>query len=311
MTYDHSQDPEPRGLEWNDLESTRTEVALPALLPAPRRRAMLTVVSGPGAGSVHAVRADHTVIGRGTEAHFHVDDAAASREHARLIVTDDGRFFVEDMQSRNGTFVDGQRIERAELESGSRIHVGPNVALSFVILDSQAQRITEQIYESSVRDPLTRAFNRRHFVERLASETAYAMRHGTPLGLIIFDLDDFKRVNDSHGHLAGDDVLREIAALVQRLVRAEDVFARYGGEEFVVLARGIAHANVERFAERLRAAIERLEVPVEGGLLHITASVGVASLHELGDGDSHALLRLADKRLFRAKEGGRNRVVAT
>ena len=111
-----------------------------------------------------------------------------------------------------------------------------------------------------MRDALTRAHNRRYLVERLGSEIAYARRHVTHLALIMFDLDHFKRVNDTHGHLAGDEVLREVAALVSRLIRAEDVFARFGGEEFVVLVRGIEHDNATRFAERMRSAVERLEV---------------------------------------------------
>jgi two-component system cell cycle response regulator len=305
---------EPRGLEWEDEESsTRTDVTIPIPIPvATKRRALLTVVSGPGTGRVFSVREDQTVLGRGKETHVRLEDPGASREHARIVVTEDGRYLVEDMHSTNGTFVDGRRIERVQLQSGDRINVGPNVVVSFSILDAQAQRITEQIYESSVRDALTRAFNRRYLIDRLASEMAYVKRHGSHLGLVMFDLDFFKRVNDTRGHLAGDEVLREVSALVQRLIRAEDVFARYGGEEFVVLARGIEHTNVEKFAERLRSAIERLEIQGKPDPLHVTVSVGVASVHQLAADtrSSEALLRLADERLYEAKEGGRNRVVA-
>ena len=307
-----------RTSEWTDEEdSTRTDVLSP-LLPAvavPKRRALLTIVTGPEVGSVHAVRDDQTVVGRGRGAHVRIDATGVSREHARVVRTEDGRYLIEDMRSTNGTLVDGrriERIERVELQSGARIHIGPTVVVSFSIQDSQAQRITEQIYESSVRDPLTRAYNRRYLIARLSTEMAYARRHSTPLGLVMFDVDHFKRVNDSYGHLAGDEVLRQIASLVQRLVRAEDLFARYGGEEFVVLARGIEQAGVWRLAERLRAAVERLTVAADGGLVEVTISAGVASVQELArpDQSPEGLLRLADDRLYRAKEGGRNRVIA-
>jgi diguanylate cyclase (GGDEF)-like protein len=222
----------------------------------------------------------------------------------------DGRFFVEDLGSTNGTFLDGKRIERAELHSGDRVHVGPNVVVSFSIVDAQVERVAQQLYESSVRDPLTRAHNRRYLVERLASEIAYAKRHQTRLSLLLLDIDHFKRVNDTFGHLAGDDVLRDVAALVQRMIRVEDVFARFGGEEFVVLVRGIEHVNVGRFAERLRAGVERLETAGDTQVIHVTASIGYSSVDELDakskDGD--ALLALADERLYRAKTAGRNRV---
>ncbi len=300
-------------LEWADEESsTRTTEATVALPPPASRqhtRALLTVVGGPSTGRVHPLRDEETVIGRGKECQVRVDDAGTSRSHARIVLTQEGRHLVEDLGSTNGTFVDGKRVKRQELKSGDRIQIGPNVIISFAILDSQAVRLTHQMYESSVRDPLTRAHNRRYLVERLASEIAYARRHNTRLGLLLFDLDHFKRVNDTHGHLAGDEVLREIAALVSRMIRAEDVFARFGGEEFVVIVRGIEHENVARFAERLRAAVERLEIPAESVVLRATISVGYVSMIELPEDDRtpDGLMRVADERLYRAKSEGRNR----
>jgi two-component system cell cycle response regulator len=302
--------------EFQDEESSTrdTDAAIPIAAPTPERtRAVVTVVSGPGSGRVFSV-AGVAVLGRGKECQVRIDDGGASRTHARI--TDaGGRYVLEDMGSTNGTFVDGRRIERAELKSGDRIHMGPHIVLSFAILDAQAERITQQLYESSVRDPLTRAFNRRYLVERLASEVAYARRHKTPLGLILMDLDLFKRVNDTYGHLAGDEVLREVSALVQRLIRAEDVFARFGGEEFVLLVRGIEHVNVGRFAERVRAAVERLEVSAAGAkvVIKATISAGYASINEVHGDDREPsfpdrLLRLADERLYLAKSAGRNRV---
>ena len=240
-----------------------------------------------------------------------LDDAGASRAHAQVTPTDDGAYVLEDLKSRNGTFVNGRRVDRLELQSGDRIHIGPNIAVTFAIVDAQAEKIAQQIYESSVRDPLTRAHNRRYLVERLASEIAYAVRHKTALGLILLDLDHFKKVNDTYGHLAGDDVLRDVAALVQRFIRAEDVFARFGGEEFVVLVRGIDHDNLGRFAERLRVAVEQLEIASDPAVLRVTMSAGYASLSELearGDDVADDLIGLADERLYRSKHLGRNRV---
>jgi two-component system cell cycle response regulator len=307
----------PSLAEWSDEEaSTRTAsvetVALSAPMPFPQaRRAQVTVISGPNTGRAHLLREGETLLGRGKEAHIALDDAGASRAHARVILTDDGRYLLEDMKSRNGTFVGGKRIDGVkELESGDRINIGPNVTLSFAIMDAQAERITHQLYESSVRDPLTRAHNRRYLVDRLSREIAYARRHKAALSVVILDIDHFKRINDTLGHLAGDEVLREISALVSRLIRQEDVFARFGGEEFVVLARGIERVGAGRFAERLRVAVERLEVVAEASVVRVTVSLGHASLEELGDGQRsvEGLLRLADSRLYTAKSSGRNRV---
>jgi diguanylate cyclase (GGDEF)-like protein len=301
-------------VDWTDEEAstraTEATIAMPSPLgPNQGTRALLTVISGPNIGRVFSVREGETVIGRGREAHVRIDDAGASRAHAHILV-DSGRYVLEDLHSTNGTFVAGRRIERVELTSGDRINIGSSVVISFAILDAQAERLAHQLYESSVRDPLTRAHNRRYLVERLASEIAYARRHNTRLSLVLFDLDHFKRINDTHGHLAGDDVLRDVAAMVSRLIRAEDVFARFGGEEFVILTRGISHANIGRFAERVRAAVERLEIASESTVLRVTVSIGVSSLDELTDKSRAAedLLRLADERLYRAKTEGRNRV---
>jgi len=169
--------------------------------------------------------------------------------------------------------------------------------------------LAHKLYEGSTRDALTGLYNRKYAGERLAAEVAYAHRHGTLLSLVLFDLDYFKRVNDSFGHLAGDGVLRVVAGQVQKTIRAEDVLARYGGEEFVVLVRGIEHKSVGVLAERIRKGVERLEIPWESRNLKTTVSIGVASLSECGPkAAAEALVALADERLYQAKAGGRNRV---
>ncbi|HEY8090570.1 MAG TPA: GGDEF domain-containing protein [Polyangiaceae bacterium] len=319
-----SSEPPPRSsgrpsvTEWSEEEvSTRTTDHAIAVVPpsgplSHRTRAVVTVVSGPSTGRAFAVPPDASqmVIGRGKECDVRLDDSGASRTHARIVPVAGGTYAIEDMGSTNGTFVDGRKVERAELKSGDRIHIGPNIIVSFSIVDAQAEKVVQQLYESSVRDPLTRIFNRRYLVERLASEVAYAKRHGTKLSLILFDLDLFKRVNDTYGHLVGDEVLREVSALVQRLVRAEDVFARFGGEEFVLLVRGIEHVNVGRFAERIRTAVAKLEIAADTLVVMVTVSLGFASLGELPEAEREqsGLLGLADERLYKAKTAGRNQV---
>jgi diguanylate cyclase (GGDEF)-like protein len=301
--------------EWTDEESSTrtTDATIAVSSPLPTRHktgALLTVVVGPHTGRAYSIVEPATVIGRGKTSTVRIDDPGASRNHARIVVSDDGRYFLEDLASTNGTFVDGVRIERTELKSGDRIRFGASVTLSFAILDAQAERLQHQLYESSVRDPLTRAHNRRYLVERLAGEIAYARRHGSELALMLLDLDHFKHINDTHGHLAGDDVLRGVASLISRMIRAEDVLARFGGEEFVVVVRGIELGHVLRFAERLRSAIERQDIKADTITVRVTASIGCASLTELPESgrDADGLLRLADERLYMAKMQGRNKV---
>ena len=276
-----------------------------------RDRALLTVLTGLNAGQVFTLDVDETTIGRGREVQVRVEDVGISRAHSRIVRTMDGRFVLEDLGSTNGTFLGGERIERGELHSGDRLQVGSNVVLRFAILDEAEEQLAHQLYEASTKDALTKVYNRKYFVERLTSEVAYAHRHKSALSVILFDLDHFKKANDTHGHLAGDVVLRVVAGQVQRTIRTEDVLARYGGEEFVILVRGIPHPNVAHFGERVRKAVERLTIPWEQLQMKATISIGVSSLSELTDtATGEAVLHLADERLYKAKSGGRNRVVA-
>jgi two-component system cell cycle response regulator len=175
------------------------------------------------------------------------------------------------------------------------------------ITTADEEALARQLYDGATRDPLTGLFNRKYARERLTAEIAYAQRQGTRLGLIMADIDHFKRVNDGFGHAAGDIVLRLVAAQMQRTSRFEDLLARYGGEEFVV--RGVDHPSVRVLAERVRRAVQRLVVPWESASLSVTLSLGVASLVECGSNASaDALVAIADERLYRAKARGRNRV---
>ena len=182
----------------------------------------------------------------------------------------------------------------------------------FAVTDEAEERLQRQLFESSIRDPLTQAYNRKYLKERLSAEVAHARRHGTKLALLMLDLDDFKGTNDRNGHLAGDAVLRQVAATVVGLIRIEDVFARFGGEEFVVLTRGDSVQNAAQLGERLRRAIGDTKVQHDGKTLGVTVSIGVAELDEVAPpAGAQALVEKADARLYRAKSLGRNRVAST
>jgi two-component system, cell cycle response regulator len=276
---------------------------------ASQDRPLLTVLVGLNAGQVFTLARDESLIGRGRDAHVLLDDVGISRRHARIVRTSDRRYVLEDLGSANGIFVNGRKTTRAELASGDRVQIGPALVLRFRLIAADEEALAHKLYEGSTRDALTGLYNRKYATERLVAEVAYAHRHGTLLALVIFDLDHFKRVNDTYGHPAGDGVLRVVAAQVQKAIRAEDVLARYGGEEFVVLVRGIELKGVTILAERVRGGVERLSIPWQSRTLKATISVGVASLSECGPkATAEALVALADERLYAAKDGGRNRV---
>lgn len=232
-----------------------------------------------------------------------------SRTHARLLPLNGG-FEVEDLGSANGTIVGSEPVKRRPLRDGDIIRIGPNVRLKYSVTDNSEAELLHQLWEASVRDSLTGAFNREYLTERLKAEIAFAERHNTDTALIMFDLDHFKKVNDTYGHQAGDAVLIEVCRAVMATLRTEDILSRYGGEEFAISARGINIAAAHTLAERLRQSTQRT-VRFDRHLIPVTTSFGCASLVELGTDPTPAgLIAAADRRLYLAKTGGRNRVVA-
>jgi diguanylate cyclase (GGDEF)-like protein len=157
-------------------------------------------------------------------------------------------------------------------------------------------------------DPLTQVLNRRALTTRLAAEIDRAHRYQSVLTLLMLDLDHFKVVNDTYGHLVGDDVLREVAAFLQDQIRSVDVVARYGGEEFVIVLPETPLAGAIAFAERVRAQIEKRAFCETQGPLSVTVSVGVSVCPSDGVESAEDLFARADDALYRAKAEGRNRV---
>jgi len=182
--------------------------------------------------------------------------------------------------------------------------------LRFSLVDQDEEQSLRRVYDAAVRDGLTGVFNRKHLEERLDAEVAYAIRHASPLSVVIVDVDHFKRVNDTFGHLAGDAVLKTVASLLAQGLRAEDVLARYGGEEFVIVARGLDGEHALQLADRARVTVACTPIHYADQSITVTASAGVASITCCGpQPDKTELLGLADSRLYLAKQSGRNRVV--
>ncbi|MBN1608067.1 MAG: GGDEF domain-containing protein [Polyangiaceae bacterium] len=296
--------------EWDDEEpgtSRSTEIGDPPPSLLTQDQAVLLRMEGAEAGRVYSLGDGCYELGRLAENAVVIDDADVSRHHARIWWRD-GRHVIEDRGSRNGTYVQGRLVKAAELSGGELIQLGPRTSLRYERMDRRQEALLKQLYESSTRDGLTGAYNRKFYNDRLAAEVAFARRHGTQLGLILFDIDHFKNVNDRYGHPAGDVVLRQLAVRVTQQLRSEDLFARVGGEEFAVVLRGIPLHGCVHLAERLRAVVEAQPVPLEGRTLQVTISLGCAVL--TGDKVSATeLTNMTDERLYEAKRGGRNRVV--
>jgi diguanylate cyclase (GGDEF)-like protein len=289
-----------------DEEDTgNAQVALPGDGPSERAE-YLVVLTGGQMGQLFAVRASEpdVTIGRAAACEVRIQDDGVSRRQARLVREGD-LVFVEDLGSRNGTYLNGKRVVgRQALSDGDRIQVGTGTLVKFTRLDEFEAGYQRRMFEAAVKDALTGAYNRRHFHERMSAELAFASRHSTPLSLLMIDIDHFKKVNDQHGHVIGDKFLQTLARRLRSIVRAEDLLARYGGEEFAILSRVDAKGALP-FAERIRAQVSERSFSSHGIEMKVTVSIGLASVPAESP---KQLLESADEALYRAKRAGRNRV---
>ena len=292
--------------DFNDSTVIGNKAAIEAVSERQVHQAYLVVIQGPNVGEMFKV-GDGGKVGRGSEVTFHLSDTEISREHAQ-IVRDGEAVFVEDLGSTNGTFVNSKRVSREQLRDGDKVQVGTATVLKFQYHDALEEQFQRKMLRSAIRDGLTGAYNKEYFNERLESELAFALRHQSPLCVIIFDLDHFKNINDTYGHLAGDYVLQTLAGGILQAVRKEDVFARYGGEEFAMLCRGIDQPGGLQFSERLRGWVERTVFVFEGQTLPVTISIGVAATPQVKVANTMGLIKKADEALYAAKNAGRNRV---
>lgn len=264
----------------------------------------LIVVSGMMLGLQIELTDAEIFIGRASECALALPHPSVSRQHCRIWLEDD-RYLIEDLGSTNRTFLNGKAVTRAELRDSDQISVGNN-AIKFFVGASMEADYHHELIDLAIYDSLTGFFNRRHFRTLLDEEVDKA-KNGAALSLLMLDLDHFKDVNDRYGHLVGDQVLSAVAQVIRESVPASAPIGRLGGEEFGLALRDAALAEATALAEIVRAAIASRPIETREHRLAVTMSVGVAQSGTHGD-TSADLLGYADAALYRAKEGGRNRV---
>lgn len=278
--------------------------------PVDQKRAYILFLAGPLVGKLHLLEEGTTTIGRSNEATIPINDTRISRRHVALRVEGE-RVTLEDLGSTNGTFINGQRMKTHGLRDGDKIQISSSTIFKFALQDHTENIFHKELYKMAVIDPVTNIYNKRFFQERLREELSHARRAKAPLSLIMIDIDHFKQVNDTYGHLAGDMILHQVAELLKHVIRQEDILARYGGEEFGVILRGSGEATAVVLAERMRQMVGTATITFEKHTIPVTISLGVAALDREHDyPESDAFIQAADACLYQSKQQGRNRTTA-
>jgi two-component system cell cycle response regulator len=291
------------------MSDSKTRITKIQAIPREAKgNACLVLIYPPGAdmGKQFHLDQDEIVLGRGSDCDLVVDRDSVSRRHAQ-IYRSGHQWRVKDLDSTNGSYVNDTPVTDYELRDADLVKIGAAI-FKFLNGDGVEASYYEEIYRMTIIDGLTGAHNKRYFVEFLEREIARCSRHRRPLSLLMFDIDHFKNINDTRGHLTGDYVLREMCSRLLGRIRKEELMARYGGEEFAVVLPETGHEGAMYFAEQLRQIVANEPFSYDGERFHVTISVGVFTL--TGDNmEPLMFIKRVDENLYHAKRTGRNRVV--
>jgi diguanylate cyclase (GGDEF)-like protein len=261
---------------------------------------------------------EEVILGRALEADVRINDKKVSRRHA-LIKTiynpekELTEYVLNDLSTKNGTFLNGEKITEETLQNGDKITIGEHI-LRFEMLDEIDREYQRQIHRLLSHDDLTGLLSSRSFFSELRRESSRAKTEKRPFCVLMMDVDHFKSVNDTYGHLTGSKTLEEIGFCITQNLRSGDVAARFGGEEFAAFLLDAELAQALVAAERIRSEIEKQKFSIirQGKYVqahNVTISIGIASF-PADSSDPIELVEMADSALYRAKREGRNRVCA-
>ena len=276
----------------------------------------LVQYSGEALGKRYLLSGETVKIGRSSEADITIVEASVSRLHAQIIENED-EIFIEDLGSANGTYINDQKVMgAAPLKDQDVVRLG-TLLLKFFSSDNIDGYIQDKIYRMATIDAGTQIYNKQYLMDALVRHFQLSKGSGRELSIIYYDLDHFNKVNDTYGHNAGDQILRESAQLVKTIIRKEDIFGRFGGEEFIIVLPKTDIKTAYDLGERIRSIcakhvynIETINDGIKKVVKHTqTFSLGVSQLTQ-NMTDFKELLESADKKLYNSKQNGRNKVTA-
>jgi two-component system cell cycle response regulator len=281
------------------------------LQEARKSEACLVIVLGKPLGKRFVLDLKEMVIGRGAECQIPVLDTSLSRAHAQVLKKDNGRFYVSDLDSTNNTYLNEQKLapgKPIEVKNGDLLKMG-NMIFKFIGRGKIDNVFHKDILDLASRDDLTGTLNRQSLMSCLEEGFRKARMSKKSLSAVVLDLDQFKSVNDTFGHAAGDFVLKETVKVAQSVIRSDDFIGRFGGDEFMAVLWDSSLTNACIVAERIRSKIENHAFTYGGNRIPVTVSLGVATLDDSIQ-SIRAFFERADGAQYNAKKNGGNRVSA-
>ncbi len=272
----------------------------------------LVLIHGGLPGRIIRLGAGESLLGRADDNTVPIFDVDISRYHASFRTTVAGEVDLQDLGSTNGTFRNGERLvgpAPVRVHDGDQLQFGSSVIFKFLRPTPSDERLLKVLFERAACDPLTGLFNRAYFLDQVIYQAMRGGRDGHGLAVLLLDIDHFKRINDTYGHAAGDEVLRTVSNILRSSIRGQDLVARYGGEEFVLAVVAPGPPQARNVAEQIRATLASRPILVGDRAVKVTGSIGVAFSEPGRFREPARMILAADKALYRAKEAGRDRVL--
>ena len=238
-----------------------------------------------------------------------VNDPKVSKLHCEISVVktnDLEQIVIKDLGSTNGTYVNGELVQRRILIPGDKISLGETV-FRFSYNDEIEEEYHARLFTFAATDALTGLYNRRYILTELENQLKIAKRNKRVFSIVIMDIDDFKHVNDNYGHSAGDELLKKLAFIMDHSLREQDIPGRVGGEEFLIILPETGMKGAFQLADRIRERIAETELIYKGIAIKATISAGISQYQ--ANADTHTLYQLADQALYKAKQSGKNKIV--
>ena len=281
--------------------------------PKAEQSIVLTVIAGSESdfGKHFVLERKRSAVGREKANDIALNDGKVSKAHCEISVIRSSRgieqISILDLDSTNGTYVNSEPVVQATLKAGDKIQAGDTI-LQLSYSDEIEREYHAKLFDFAARDALTGMYNKRFIINELENYCRIARRSGRTFSIILIDIDDFKKINDRHGHLAGDEYLKQFAALVRNSLREQDIAGRFGGEEFLVVLPETAIEGALQLAVRIRKNAEEFVLPYQNSGIRTTISAGVCQ-YEKSIRDVKEFLEVADQALYEAKREEKNKVM--